>query len=282
MKLLDSRDLQDHFPAIDSSTYVNAVWNKTGGYAKSGRSIEVLLAYAKKLGVAIHEETTVAKVEIKHAKVQALVTKEKGSIPCEHALIAAGAVTPSLVPDVRGQMKATGHNVFWLKPSDPMIFQSQFLPVFTADISNTGWYGFPLDEEHGVVKFGLHSDGREIDPLRDERIVSKEDTDAFWKFINTSFPSLRDATLVYTRLCLYSDTLDGNFWIDRHPEIKGLSVASGGSGHGFKMAPVLGGIIADMVEGKTNEFLDRFRWRDMHWSEEKKEEARFADSGQSG
>ena len=61
--------------------------------------------------------------------------------------------------------------------------------------------------------------------------------------------------------CLYCDTWDGNFWIDRHPERAGLSVAAGGSGHGFKFAPVIGGLIADRVQGKPNEIAERFAWR---------------------
>ncbi|MEE8116240.1 MAG: hypothetical protein V3T28_03945, partial [Gemmatimonadales bacterium] len=45
------------------------------------------------------------------------------------------------------------------------------------------------------------------------------------------------------------------------PERDGLTVASGGSGHGFKFAPVLGAIIADAVVGRGNRWLARFRWR---------------------
>lgn len=59
-------------------------------------------------------------------------------------------------------------------------------------------------------------------------------------FVQMTFPALVNAPLVFTRRCLYTDTLDGHFWIDNHPEIKGLSVGSGGSGHGMKMAPLLG------------------------------------------
>ena len=69
--------------------------------------------------------------------------------------------------------------------------------------------------------------------------------------------------LVYTRRCLYTDTLDGHFWMDNHPEIKGLSVSTGGSGHGFKMAPILGEMTAGVVEGKTHQFSERYRWRHL-------------------
>lgn len=69
--------------------------------------------------------------------------------------------------------------------------------------------------------------------------------------------------MVYTRRCLYADTLDEHLWIDRHPEIAGLSVATGGSGHGFKFAPLLGALIADSVEKRDNPWLHKFRWREL-------------------
>ena len=101
-------------------------------------------------------------------------------------------------------------------------------------------------------------------------------------FLATTFPSLVDAPLVFTRRCLYTDTLDGHFWIDHHPEIKGLSVSSGGSGHGLKMAPLLGEITADMIEGKTHQFSKRFRWRHLTPETLQGEKARYKENQKDG
>jgi sarcosine oxidase/L-pipecolate oxidase len=53
-------------------------------------------------------------------------------------------------------------------------------------------------------------------------------------------------------------------------------VAAGGSGHGFKFAPALGGIIADALERKENRFGARFRWRPA--GPRKHEKARYVPS----
>jgi sarcosine oxidase/L-pipecolate oxidase len=58
---------------------------------------------------------------------------------------------------------------------------------------------------------------------------------------------------------LYTDTVDADFLIDRDPQHPGLIVASGGSGHGFKFAPVLGRLISAAFDGTP---VQRFRWRD--------------------
>jgi len=100
-----------------------------------------------------------------------------------------------------------------------------------------------------------------MSPDSSERVVTAEGEQNLRKFLSSTFPSLADAPIVYTRLCMYCDTHDGHFWIARDPERQGLVVAAGDSGHGFKFAPVLSEIIADAVEGKNTPLLHKFRWR---------------------
>jgi glycine/D-amino acid oxidase-like deaminating enzyme len=94
-------------------------------------------------------------------------------------------------------------------------------------------------------------------------------------FLAETFPALIDAPIIYTRLCLYCDTNDGDFWIARDPERAGLVIAAGDNGHGFKFAPVLGEIIADAVEGQENPLLEKFRWRPEVRAQTSTDAARF-------
>jgi len=80
-------------------------------------------------------------------------------------------------------------------------------------------------------------------------------------FLGATFPTLRDAPIVATRICLYCDSWDGHFWIARDPARPRVVVAAGDSGHGFKFAPVLGPLIADVVEDRPDPIQRRFRWR---------------------
>jgi len=153
-----------------------------------------------------------------------------------------------------------GQPALHFMPSDPEPYRGERFPVWGADISNTGWYGFPLSRD-GVVKLANHGPGREIHP-DEPRVVSPEWEECCREFIGGTFPELVDAPLVATRLCLYCDTWDTNFWIDHDPDREGLVVAAGGSGHGFKFAPVLGRIIADVVDRVPNRFAERFAWRE--------------------
>jgi glycine/D-amino acid oxidase-like deaminating enzyme len=174
--------------------------------------------------------------------------------------MAVGAWTPYLLPFTRNFFRATGQPVFHLKPAQPELFAPERFPVFGADITTTGYYGFPINRD-GVVKIANHGPGREMSPDSAERVVTADDEKNLREFLAATFPSLADAPIVYTRVCMYCDTHDGHFWIARDPEREGLVVAAGDSGHGFKFAPVLGEIIADAVEEKENPLRNKFRWR---------------------
>ena len=181
-------------------------------------------------------------------------------IAADFVVMAVGAWTPYLLPFTRKFFRATGQPVFHLKPSKPELFAPERFPVFGADITTTGYYGFPINRD-GVVKIANHGSGREMSPDSIERVVTAEEEKNLREFLASTFPALADAPIVSTRVCMYCDTHDGHFWIARDPEREGLVVAAGDSGHGFKFAPVLGEIIADAVEEKDSPLLEKFRWR---------------------
>lgn len=272
---LEAQALARRFPAVNASHYSEAHFNPRAGWVESGKVIEKLAAYARSLGVEIHEGQTAEGFVIEKDRLEAVKSKEGNTFPCAHAIVAAGAHTPYLLPELQPYMKATGHPVFWLKPKDPEIFQAPGFAVFTADISNTGWYGFPWHPKQGVVKIAKHTTGMALHPDQDDRQIKDKEVADMRDFLKKSFPKLAEAPLVYTRRCLYTDTLDGHFWIDHHPDIQGLSVSTGGSGHGMKMGPIIGEMTADMVEGKSHEFSARYRWRHLTEDTPQVEEARY-------
>jgi glycine/D-amino acid oxidase-like deaminating enzyme len=178
----------------------------------------------------------------------------------DFVVMAVGAWTPYLLPFTKKFFRASGQPVFHLKPQQPELFAPDRFPVFGADITTTGYYGFPINRD-GVVKVANHGHGREMSPESPERAVTPEDEKNLREFLSSTFPALANAPIVYSRVCMYCDTHDGHFWIARDPERQGLIIAAGDCGHGFKFAPVLGEIIADAVEEKPNPILQKFRWR---------------------
>lgn len=258
---VNQNEITRRFPAWETAAYVDGFYHHKGGFAESGRAVELLTEKAKGEGVSVYPYFEVANIKYRSNTLVEITSNDHKSIQGNKVLVSAGAWTRFLVPELQSVMKVSGHPVFHLKTKNVDLFRPDVFPVFTADISNTGWYGFPAHPKSGVIKIANHGIGLDLHPTNDERVVLPEDFDALRAFLNDTFPSLLDAEIVYTRRCLYCDTLDEHFWIARHPEIENLFVASGGSGHGFKFAPILGPLIADCIEGKPNPWLDRFKWR---------------------
>lgn len=259
---LTSLEIARRFPAWHASLYIDGFFNPIGGYVESGRIIEELVKKAKREGVEIIQGQTVIGLVEKNGRYGGVQTADKSEFFAnEQIILTGGAWSMLLLPELAQFLTSTGHPVFHLKPADPTLFEAEYLPVFTADITNTGWYGFPVHPHQGVVKIGNHGVGQVLNAATDERVVTQADELALREFLRGTFPTLEDAPLVYTRRCLYCDTPDGDFLISRHPEKRGITVATGDGGHGFKFGPVLGRIIADAAEGLSNETSERFRWR---------------------
>jgi glycine/D-amino acid oxidase-like deaminating enzyme len=269
----DSAQFHQRFPAFAPERFQDGFFDPIAGYAESGRVVAILTEHAKSIAVELREQAKMTSLDEERDFVKGVVLESDQRINGDAVVIAAGAWTPYLLPKTKRFFRATGHPVFHLKPSRPELFQPERFPFFGADISTTGFYGFPVNQ--GIVKIANHGGGREFSPDSSERLVTKEEEDNLRAFLQSTIPSLAEDPIVYTRICMYSDTNDGDFWIAPDPERPNLIISTGDCGHGFKFAPVLGEITADAVEAKPNPILKKFRWRPEVKLGLTKEAARF-------
>ena len=257
---VNSARLCKRFPAWDPEVYRDGVLELEAGYAESGRVVAKLIERAKSLGIELSDGVRFSRLNETGDCVSGIVLDDGQRIAADFVVMAVGAWTPYLLPFTKNYFRANGQAVFHLKPRQPELFAAERFPVFGADITTTGYYGFPINRD-GVVKIANHGPGREMSPESTKRAVTTEDEKNLREFLSSTFHALADAPIVYSRVCMYCDTHDGHFWIARDPDRKGLVIAAGDCGHGFKFAPVLGEIIADAVEEKPNPILQKFRWR---------------------
>jgi glycine/D-amino acid oxidase-like deaminating enzyme len=267
-------EMKRRFPIWATGNFGDGIFEPEAGYAVAERVVSVLLAHAAELGVKVRGGNAFADL-IGNGRVTGVVLQDRQRIVADEVVMCAGAWTPQLLPFTKDFLRATAHPVFHLRPKQPDLFRSDVFPVFGADISATGYYGFPLNAD-GVVKIGVHGSGREMSADSEQRVVDANEENQLREFLNEAFPQLTDAPIVFSRICMYCDTNDGDFWIARDPERPGLTIATGDNGHGFKFAPVWGELTADAVEEKPNPLLEKFRWRPEVPAGIKKEAARFA------
>jgi sarcosine oxidase len=130
-------------------------------------------------------------------------------------------------------------------PSDPRPFRADALPVFLfEEASGPIWYGVP-DLGSGL-KVGLHHHGAAITPDTLDRTVGASDVEAVRRLLRERMPAA-DVRPARSIVCMYTNTPDGHFLIDQHPDAARVTIASPCSGHGFKFASILGELLADRL-----------------------------------
>ena len=271
LEKLSPGDLAQGYPHWNSQYYIDGYFNPRAGWAEAGEVTASLAEDAANAGVRIVTGFAAVSLIQEGRRVTGAVATDGAELKADWVVVAAGVWTTILLPDLADRMWPVGQPIFYFKPEDIDSYRPPSFPPWGADIPRSGWYGFPANDE-GVLKMANHGPGRRMH-ADSERVIGPEEETNCRAFLNRSLPSLALLPFHDSKMCLYCDTWDGDFWIARDPERDGLVVATGGSGHAFKFAPVLGGLTADALEGTENTYSERFAWRPL--GEVKSEEIRY-------
>jgi glycine/D-amino acid oxidase-like deaminating enzyme len=146
--------------------------------------------------------------------------------------------------------------VFWLQTQDDSYRAERGCPCFLYELPSGVFYGIPQIDDHGV-KVAEHSGGQPVgDPLHVDRALDEDDRQRATGFVTGYLPRATTEVRQHS-VCMYTVTPDRDFIVDRHPSFPQVTVIAGLSGHGFKFAPVLGEIAADLViDGDTPHPID--------------------------
>lgn len=259
--MLDPTEVARRFPAWNADHYPEGYYNPQGGWAPSGRVVALLAKAARAAGVEIVEGARMAALLEEGGRVKGILAEDDAEYRADGVVVAAGAWTPYLLPFLQDVMWPTAQPVMHFRPQPAAPYEAAVFPVWTADVDETGWYGFPVQAD-GTLKVANHGPGWRRDPRR-PRELPKGTEARFRAFFEEALPGLAKATRIGERMCFYCDTFDGDFWIARDPERPGLVVSTGGSGHAFKFTPLLGRITVDVIEGAENPWAERFAWREL-------------------
>lgn len=257
---ITSNELKQRFPAWNAEKYQDGYFNPRAGWVESGRVLAWLYAEAQNLGTRFHLGKKYKNLLDKDSRVIGIETDDGEKHFADFVIIASGAWTPHLLPYLSHVLWTVFQPVFHFEVPDMNLFSSPNFIVWSADISNTGWYGFPAINDKRL-KIANHGTGWRFHP-DEPRIMPADQEDKFRTFLSGTFPALADAKVLFNRLCPYCDSWDGNLWLDHDPNRPGLFVAAGDSGHGFKFTPMLGKLIVDRLEHKPNLYSQKFAWRE--------------------
>jgi monomeric sarcosine oxidase len=248
-KEFDRAALASKFSQINLDGIGEGILEPDSGVLMARRAVAAVVAEAVRIGV----EFRIARVEAPRGldKITEIVGRGSGeSFHAGEYVFTCGSWLAKLFPNILGQrIFVTRQVVFYFSaPAGDERFSPAALPTWL--IQNDEWYGMPNLESRGF-KVALDRHGEAVEPETQSRLVTQEEANEVRKYVARRFPALKDALIAETRVCQYENTSNGDFLIDRHPELENVWFAGGGSGHGFKHGPALGEYVANQILGEA-------------------------------
>jgi sarcosine oxidase len=260
-EVLDADAIRARWPVFTPADDTVAVVDADAGIIDADHAIEAHLVVAERQRAMLRFGARVVDWRPAAGGGFEVETSDGIVVGGDRLVLTAGPWTTWLMPDLRLPLVVERQPVLWI---DPPLGRSAAdlrladLPIWLWSTAAGTLYGFPWDDELGL-KVALHHGGAIVDPDTVERTVGPVDEVAVRSFVRDRMPAM-DGPVRRSMVCLYTNAPDDEFIVDRHPAAPGVAFASACSGHGFKFAPVIGEILADLVtDGRTNWPTDRFR-----------------------
>ncbi len=254
---LDSREASEMEPAMDASDYTTVVHDPDAGYADPVATANGLAGAATRAGATVLEGTTVRGFLVRAGRMVGVRVRGGHTIASEKVLVAAGNWTPSIVADVgvRLPIRFVRGQVAVLRR--PLGFESP--PRIHFDFYHNT-YSRPEAEKDILVGY-MDTDPRKTvreHELKDDAVPGPTVRDLRTRLAKR-FPSMARAQPHGGWAGVYDVTPDSFPILDAvGPE--GLLVAAGFSGHGFKLSPEIGRLLAEyLASGRRPEELAPLR-----------------------
>jgi sarcosine oxidase len=250
------------FPTLRLPPDYLTVLQPDGGYVEVETSIAASVALAQACGAEIRSGEGVRGIEPRAGAAR--VVCDSGTVEAGSVIVTAGPWADRLLPGFPVPLRVTREVVAWFEPLDADSFSAGRFPVFIIESRHGMHYGIPPHGGAGLKVAKHHHRDETVDPERYDRTVSAGDEALIRAAMAEHLPA-GNGRLIDAKTCLYTMSPDGHFVIDRLPGSPEVIVASPCSGHGFKFAPVIGEILADLaIGGTTAHDISRFRLARFH------------------
>lgn len=256
-EVLPAREVNRRFPGYRLPHEFMAVLQPDGGFLEPEKCIRAHALLAAKHGAEVRLGAQVTGWARGDRGV--VLHLDDAEIRARQLVICAGAWTASLVPSLAPLLHAERQVVGWFSVEDRESFAPGRFPVFVMTTPEGHFYGFP---EFGVPGFKIgkyHHLSEIVDPDAMNRVVDARDEAVLRDCVRSIFPGA-DGALIRASTCIFTNTPDEHFIVDRLPEAPEVLVVSACSGHGFKFCSVMGEIVSDLVTGdRTSHDITLFR-----------------------
>ncbi len=241
-EVLELPPLARRYPALHDLDGAIGVLEPGAGWLDPESAVAAALRHAATRGIELRFDEPVTGWEPSGDGLR--VTTSRGTYEAGRLLLAAGAWMPELA-GVAGQGLSVERQVqHWFAPASDA---GRSLPVFIRQTEAAVFYAVPpAARADGAIKVAVHHDGAPTTPETVQRDVGDAEISATRRLLERYAPALAGAHRA-SAVCLYTNSSDGQFVIDRHPAHRSVVVASPCSGFGFKFASAVGEILAGLL-----------------------------------
>jgi sarcosine oxidase len=206
------------------------------------RAIAAHLRVARAHGADLYEHARVARYDAIPSGVRVTFTDGE-TVEAAKLAVCAGAWSSAILERLQLPLVVQRNVQYWFTPPEGTMGPSD-VPAFLVERGDGPQiYGMP-DLGDGF-KVAFHRFGDPADPNHLDREVHPEELARIESALRELVPGLT-MTPRGTKVCMYTMTPDLNFAIGRDPQDANVVIAAGFSGHGFKFAPVIGEIVAQL------------------------------------
>ena len=249
-EVLDEAALRERFPGFRLHEGMVATYEADAGFLWSERGISTHVKVARQHGATIQTGEEVTGWQPDGEGV--LVTTTRGTYRAGQVILTVGPWAPELLAalDFPYQVIRSINGYFAPERADLWTAEAG-APDFLLEVPEGSYYGIPSVEDIGVkigrsaTEWGTPTTARTI-----RRAIDDSEIGMMRAALDKYLPGAAGAELKrITCMCTY--TVDGDFIVDRHPEQPQVLFGCGFSGRGYKFAPTMGEVLADLAIGGT-------------------------------
>jgi sarcosine oxidase/L-pipecolate oxidase len=268
-------------PSVVAATGALKGWsgyfNANAGYARAAKAVSTLHAECIRLGVQFVTGDAGHAVELLYFEganptCVGATTLDGTTHLAEVVILCMGAHAGSLLPSIGAQITAKAWAVGEIQLSESEAESLRGIPVI-----NCRDLGFLFEPDLSTNRLKLCNKGagytffspeNGISLPRDFEGIPSQDEEEMRELLREVLPDLAEREFVKKKMCWCADTRDEEYVIDFMPGTQGLVVVGGDSGHAFKMFPVVGKWVLNLLEGR--EKVDRWKWKGAEDESDKK------------
>lgn len=252
VELIDQQRLKELWPMMNVDDVALASYEPRGGFADATQLALYFGHQAREHGARIRQNTAVERILVEDGKVTGVELGDGEVIEADVVITAAGWWSKRLMADVGVDFPVEGYRSELLivdagerLPDLPVISDLVSLQYCRVEGSGQFLVG-NSDHEDFQRKF--------VDPDNYSNIAGDASVEKYAEKLIHRFPGFPDPSVTHTYAGVYDVPPDWNPVIAPVRGIEGLVLCAGFAGHGFKISPAVGELVADLViEGDSTD-----------------------------